>query len=210
MCRCSIFRCLSFSIEFCKRIAHFIVQFHTWIYPKHTTTIITWFLFCCWFFSLLFLLCAVCCCCECFFIIIWVSVPYFTFHTNRIHSVSIRHRTNFHRNKDNNTSSTHTHTSKRNITIHLTDIHQIWCTHTDTALTDTDTDTRERFHSVFFRCVLLLLLHLLLFNVLLPLSFLLHTPSAHYGFEKPSFLLRINVLMLRCLCFRLCLSFLAC
>lgn len=83
-----------------------------------------------------------------FFIIIWVSVPYFTFHTNRIHSVSIRHRTNFHRNKNNNTSSTHT--SKRNITIHLTDIHQIWCTHTDTALTDTDTDTRERFHSVFF------------------------------------------------------------
>lgn len=146
-----------------------------------------------------------------FFIIIWVSVPYFTFHTNRIHSVSIRHRTNFHRNKNNNTSSTHT--SKRNITIHLTDIHQIWCTHTDTALTDTDTDTRERFHSVFlyfFWCVLLLLLHLLLFNVLLPLSFLLHTPSAHYGFEKPSFLLRINVLMLRCLCFRLCLSFLAC
>lgn len=86
--------------------------------------------------------------------------------------------------------------SKRNINIHLTDIQHIFpslflvlsfyhlClslsltmnTHRYWAI-DTDTDTRKRFHIVSCCCT--------------PLSLLLHNSTV----RKPSFLLRINVLM---------------
>lgn len=104
---------------------------------------------------------------------ICLSVPYFTFHTNSIHWV-IRHRNQFP-----------PQTQKRNITIHLTDIHHIWYT--------------------YWYCWLILTrIHV---KDLTVFSFLLHSIEYRKSNKKPSFLLRINVLMFmlfffsfRCVC----------
>lgn len=185
MCRCSIFARF---IEFCKQIAclscNFIYIKHL---PRHTTNQRLLRDYCRVFFLLLLLYLirlslslSSCeywcfCCCFCSFCVcpVCLSVPYFTFHTNSIHS-TIRHRTNFHRN-----------TQKRNITIHLTDILHIWYTYWYCWLILTLIHVKE-FRVYFFAHAS---------SIVYRHNLNQRRRRRRNEKKKPSFLLRCNVLM---------------
>lgn len=175
MCRCSIFA--SFHWAFVSKLHIYRTVPYMKIYPDTQLRIVTWLRSCCFFFALLSFVSRVAV--RYFVVVVASVVRSFVCSYAFLCHISLFTQIAFIESYVTEPISTANTEAQHN---HPLDRHTPYLVHIPILLIDTDTDTRERFYSVFF-----------------PLS-QYRIPKSN---KKPSFLLRINVLMFmffRCVC----------